>query len=138
MARTSMFSGNEVMRSTKDRRRSKPRAWSLERALSSCTSVENRDVTSITTESSSPSAAMLKTIRIVSVLAASTACAIREGFFGHHVVGDVAEQDAVVTTDPFYDPRIDLPSTVTLAGARSWRFGQPTGTPVRVPQPEFS
>jgi hypothetical protein len=71
-----MLSGNETARSTKERDPSKVRDRTRARPLNSGTSVVNARVTSITGASFFPSASMLKAIRIVSLLAASTACAI--------------------------------------------------------------
>ena len=71
-----MLSGNDTARSTNERWASKARERTRARPLNSGTSVVNTRVTSITGASPLPSASTLNAIRIVSLFAASTACAI--------------------------------------------------------------
>ena len=73
VASTSMFVGNETIRSMNDRVASKARARNRALALNSVTSVVNRRVTSMTGASSFPNASIQKDIMIGLLLAACTA-----------------------------------------------------------------
>ena len=71
-----MFRGYDTTDSTNDRSRANPRACSRDRALNSGTSVLKSAVTSITGTPASDSASMSNALRMVSLLAASTARAM--------------------------------------------------------------